>query len=30
MPTKEFYQKNKQTYLKRKKDFYENNKEQIK
>ena len=30
MPTKEFYQKNKETYLKRQKNFYKNHKEQIK
>ena len=30
MPTKEYYQKNKETYLKRSSDFYEKNKEVIK
>ena len=30
MPTKECHQKNKETYLKRHKDFYKNNKERKK
>ena len=30
MPTKEYYQKNKETLLKRQNDYYENNKEAIK
>ena len=30
MPTKEYYQNNKETLLKRQRDYYENNKEAIK
>ena len=30
MPTKEYYQKNEETLLKRQRDYYENNKEAIK
>ena len=30
MPSKEFYQRNKETYLKRQRDFYGNNKEMVK